>query len=112
MDAQVLMQNNSNFTATTFTYAPGAGYNRVVVFFIATEFNSTGDAISGVTYGGVAGTLISQTSVNGSGLKDQVAAYRFIETQLASRTTNNVTISFTGTFNGSDGIGVSAYTLV
>jgi hypothetical protein len=110
--AQVLIQSNATFNASSFSYAPGSGYNRAVVFFISVEFNSTGDALSGLTYGGVAGTLITQTSVTGSGRRDQVAAYRFIETQLASRTDNNVVISFTGTFNSSDGIAIEAYTLV
>lgn len=115
--AQVTMSTNSNYApsnpTSSFSYTPAStGSNRVVVFFIACEFNATTDDISGISWGGVSGTLISTSTITGSGRRDRVSAYRFIESQMSSRSSDAATVSFSGTVNTSDGMGVSAYTLV
>lgn len=118
MFGQVAIVNQGNYSSTTFSHTVGVGGQRILLFIIAAEFNSTSTSISGVTYGGVSMTNIGTSSINQTGgspnKRDQIAAYYINESQITSASSSTAVISFSGTYVGapSEGVGIEAFTLL
>ncbi len=102
-----------NASPTTFTYPLTAGTNRALLFLVTAEFDNTTNFVSGVTYGGVATTLITGAAINGGGKQSTTAAFIMVESQLGSVANNTVTLTTNSAYIGgaAESLGVAVYLL-
>lgn len=97
--AQVSILNQANFSSQTFTYNVAAGSNRILLFFVSAEFNTTANDVISASYGGINMTQIANATINQTGgtpnKRNQIIAFYLNQSQILAAAHNSVVIAFT-----------------
>lgn len=115
--AQVSILNQGNFITQTFTFNAAAGSNRLLLFFVTAEFNTTANSIISANYGGINMTQITTAAINQTGgtpnKRNQISAFYLNESQIIATAHNSVVIAFTATccIAALESVGTTVFTL-